>query len=100
MDDGVAPLLVIDVQTLETMEGLKEQGNDALTLLTLKALTAERRTQSLDDLIYAESRALPWPTRMRETFGAIGDCLLAWLRTGDYDEGAVDRALSPQIPES
>jgi hypothetical protein len=98
-EEGVAPLLVIDAQTLEIMESLKESGDDPLDLLIQKALTPEKRTRSLEVLVYEERGSLPWPSRLREAFGRIGDCALGWLRSGRIDEETVDGVLYPQIED-
>jgi hypothetical protein len=94
-DAGVEPLVVIDTQTLEIMEGLRETGEDVLTLLTQKAVTPHRRVRSLDSLIYEERRALPSPRRMQQVFGILGPCLLAWLRSARIDEETIDGILYP-----
>lgn len=96
----VAPLLVIDVQTLEILEGLKESADDVVTLLTQKALSPDLRTRTLDIQLFAERGNLPWPTRMRNAFGRIGDCMLNWFRSGQIDEEVVDRVLYPSDREA
>jgi hypothetical protein len=99
-DDGVAPLLVMDVQSLEVLEGLSEGGADALNILVTKATTPERRTQNLFDLLHAERGGLPWPSRMREAFSVMAECLLNWLRSGHVDESRIDHALYPETPQN
>jgi hypothetical protein len=96
-DEGIAPLLVIDVQSLEILESLKGTSLDALSLLAQKGSDQSVRIKSVDEVVFTELGTIPWNPRLRAAFAALNETTLEWLRTGRFDVETVDRVLHPTL---